>query len=475
MSIVAASIRNNGKLNDKNLRDEILNSSSLKIENLSGNNPWIYHGEKTYVFDEKGELIQEEYSTWNAQTQEIPEFKIENNKFNWYIYSCAQLKFLEQFVNNGNKITEEQKVIIQGLYDEDEIVLTEDSTVFLMSNLDFGAREINENWDNEENEIREWKPIGYDSNHIFIATFEGNNHVINGIYVNLNDKNAGVFGYAQNIKDLIVQNSYISGFIRTGGIVAYAYGLQNCHNINTTVVLKEGENHTVGGIVGYFNGEEILNCTNTGKVLAKGKSASNNSQAGGIIGNLSDKASIIECKNYGNITSVGFRTGGITGQNNAKAIRNCENYGKIYSEGKYTGGIAGYTNNASTGVEHVVENCINLGEVESKECYTGGISGYASGSESIKIEFCENKGNVYGGAITGGLIGLQNSNVKVENCTNFLNIKSGGLTTETNNASGGIAGYSAGLIRNCTNRGEIISYKAHRWNRSGGIVGYFRT
>ena len=35
--------------------------------------------------------------------------------------------------------------------------------------------------------------------------------------------------------------------------------MENCHNNNTTVVLKEGDNMTVGGIVAQCTGEKIEN------------------------------------------------------------------------------------------------------------------------------------------------------------------------------------------------------------------------
>ena len=42
-------------------------------------------------------------SIWDGASTESPKFK----EFNWYIYTPAQLKFLADFVNNGNALTSE--------------------------------------------------------------------------------------------------------------------------------------------------------------------------------------------------------------------------------------------------------------------------------------------------------------------------------------------------------------------------------
>ena len=54
---------------------------------------------------ENGEILEGKVSVWDGSKKESPEFKKENNIWNWYIYTPEQLKFLSDFVNNGNSLT----------------------------------------------------------------------------------------------------------------------------------------------------------------------------------------------------------------------------------------------------------------------------------------------------------------------------------------------------------------------------------
>ena len=60
----------------------------------------------------------------------------------------------------------------------------------------------------------------------------------------------------------------------------------------------------------------------------------------------------------------------------------------------------------------------------------------------MKIKDCENNANVRGGAVVGGVTGYGNNN---------------------------------GAIKECTNSGKVEANQAHRWNRAGGIVGWYRS
>lgn len=81
----------------------------------------------------------------------------------------------------------------------------------------------------------------------------------------------------------------------------------------------------------------------------------------------------------------------------------------------------------------------------------------------------------------GGIVGKNNAGGKISNCTNWgvvgISESNGGTTGRL----GGIAGYNAGTIENCTNRGEVAAFalgdvkdeETGKWNKSGlgGIVG----
>lgn len=143
------------------------------------------------------------------------------------------------------------------------------------------------------------------------------------------------------------------------------------------------------------------------------------------------------------------------------------------------GGIAG--ENYGT-----VENCAFTGTVSGEE-NTGGITGSNYGT----LEKCKAAGTLTGTARTGGIAGY-NEGV-IDNCTSDMAINTESVdpaidptainldfnmdlsrlstvnTVEAAADTGGIAGYSAGSIRNCTNRGTV-GYPHIGYNL-GGIAG----
>lgn len=71
-----------------------------------------------------------------------------------------------------------------------------------------------------------------------------------------------------------------------------------------------------------------------------------------------------------------------------------------------------------------------------------------------------------GGINVGGIAGLNYSDAVIENCYNTATIISD-ANIKDNNDAGGIAGWNAGIIRNCYNKGNISNHVGI----SGGIVG----
>ena len=116
----------------------------------------------------------------------------------------------------------------------------------------------------------EWTPLGSDGT-LFLGTFEGNGHTINGIYVNT-EGNAGLFasvkgkrgwsygccsfgtdGGCDHIRNVTLTNAYIKGTGDVGGIAGYVCWettIENCV-VEGTII---GGNRA-GGIVGIASGE----------------------------------------------------------------------------------------------------------------------------------------------------------------------------------------------------------------------------
>ena len=361
------------KETDKNIdkdrgMEEYLNEvQNATVEKL-GEGVWLVTRENAEVtVYESGEILEGKIDVWNGSKVEAPEIK----EFNWYIYNGAQLKFLADFVNNGNTLTEEQKTLVEEKgYSESDIVITDDTIVYLMANIDLGARSTN----GELTSGTAWTPIGTTSDLKFTGTFEGNNNTIRGVYVNVDTSYAGIFGFSDTIQNLTVQDSYIKANVGAGGIVgAFKEGkLINCHNINTIV---EVETDRAGGIAGQFQGEEIINCTNNAQVSGK------NYYIGGIVG-TSQHGTIKGCENAGSVTGNKY-VGGITGFASSSTIRptiieKSYNMGKVVSKTNSVGGIVGTLSKDS-----IINNCYNTGEILNFGYKSGGIAGEAASSSLI--------------------------------------------------------------------------------------------
>jgi len=154
-----------------------------------------------------------------------------------------------------------------------------------------------------------WIPIGTSSTSSFQGTFDGNRHIVSGVYINSTSNNQGLFGYVGSggtIKNLGVITSYIKG----GGYV--------------------------GGLAG-INGGTITNCYTIGNVEGT-------SNVGGLVGQNSSNGTISNCYAIGNVEGTYF-IGGLVGQNSSNGtISNCYAIGNV--EGTYIGGLVGSNSGA---------------------------------------------------------------------------------------------------------------------------------
>ena len=407
-------------------------SGDKTIEEIFGINDTYYvtrNGQTITVYED-GEIVSGRVSIWDGHTVECPEFKKENNIWNWYIYTSGQLKFLADFVNNGNQLTETQQNLVteKGYNISDVTIVENETTVYLMNNLDLGARPgegstDEEKWENTSNESKKWTPIGIEKT--FEGIFEGNNNIIRGVYVNELNGFIGLFGKCLRIQNLTIKNSYVkSNDYCVGGIAGTIYDdyIKNCHNINTIVV-------SIKSVEGY-------------------------SYAGGVVGQLTGLSE--NCTNTGNITGTGRAVGGVVGVAYSK-VKNCKNYGNVYSEGRCTGGIVG---NCSSSSE--VSNCINEGNITTIDENLGGVVGYLG--KNAKMSNCTNNGNIKGTYSVGGIAG---SATNIIDCTNTGNVRG-------DNVVGGIAGICRTIVKNCSNTGNIIGTgipDSSSGTGVGGIVG----
>lgn len=276
-----------------------------------------------------------------------------------------------------------------------------------------------------------------------------------------------------------------------GGYVGKGYSVENCTNNANIEYISRGS--FVGGIAGYLS-DYISGCENNGNI-------SGYDYVGGLVGKVesSNSVSFRALKNTGNVSGKN-QVGGIVGEwkyNTFFTINNCENSGSV-SGAQYVGGIVGaITYERSNKI--TVSDLKNTGDVTGTQGRVGGIIGYVIGTSDSTIQNSSSSGNIIGLYGVGGLVGWS-VNVAVKNCSNEgSTVTANGFVVDgdlncaylggyvgrgysveacTNNSDitytslgqrvGGIIGFStSGSLINCENNGNITSYGA----MVGGIAG----
>ncbi len=184
-------------------------------------------------------------------------------------------------------------------------------------------------------ETFQWTPIGYwNGNYYseyFGGNFDGNGHVVSGVYINSSDYWVGFFS-ATNGANIL--NLTIDGIISTTH--TEYHGIQG-----------------VGGIVGGAIGTNISNCVNKGVL--------NGCCCGGLVGAVNGGIiKITNCYNIGTVNGIGL-SGGIMGadckdSNVSIHIMNCYNTGDVSGSSYMGGGIIG----GCLGSSCFVKNCYYL-------------------------------------------------------------------------------------------------------------------
>ena len=247
-----------------------------------------------------------------------------------------------------------------------------------------------------------WTPIGvYGSTNIFNGTFDGGEHIIDGLYINnTEDDYQGLFGYASGavIKNVTIgENSVISGGRSIGAICGGFYPdassqggvkvIENCHNLGAV-----SGYYLVGGICGqisdlYATEPSIMyNCSNRGQISSVSVSSHSRESyghLGGMVGRVTGGLKILECDNFGTITDQLYGiTGGICGgldpRTKIASIENCDNEGALFGYVNF-GGILGFLNYPTPGITSL-KNCKNTGIIsvnhDESNSFVGGICGY---------------------------------------------------------------------------------------------------
>ena len=160
---------------------------------------------------------------------------------------------------------------------------------------------------------RDWTPI---NGTYYISTFDGQGHVIRGLY--FNDTRVGNIGLFSNlnkegkIQNVGLENSYFRGVAYVGGICAYSNGtIENCYNAGTITA----EYDYVGGLVANNFGS-IVNCYNTGNITA------DKDTGGGVAAWNNSGGTIKNCYNSGTLTG-GSMNGVVQINDKDGTVENC--------------------------------------------------------------------------------------------------------------------------------------------------------
>ena len=188
-----------------------------------------------------------------------------------------------------------------------------------------------------------WIPIGIsDYTSTYYVTLYGNNHSINGLYINELSENLGLFGIAH---DLTVSNL-------------------NLHNYKLLGL------HSIGAIVGMGYAVNVVNCALNGCV-------SGISNSGGIIGRLAEMSKIQNSYFIGDVLTrndvvlpnqIEGYVGGIIGTPHSGIVNNCFVVTQIPNTIEYAGVITG-----TGGFTELVSNCYykeyqNSPDITSQSC-----------------------------------------------------------------------------------------------------------
>ena len=247
------------------------------------------------------------------------EYADEYETYDWIIKDRDGLAKLSELVLAGYDFSD------HNVYLEADIDMNPDQTV-LDENFDFIG---------DAAALYNFRPIGDDtSGKKFSGTFDGKNHVIRGLYINIDAekiKGVGLFGLtgAATIKDLAVIDAYVT--------------------------VGEGQKNSdisrIGLLVGKTSEETtISNCYGSGFVNGPWLGPD------GINGNGVQGTQTAD-SGYGS-----EYIGGLVGRADAAVIHvnNCIFNGKIYNAHAATGGIAGRTSKNLTEVD--ITNCLVMGK-----------------------------------------------------------------------------------------------------------------
>ena len=280
----------------------------------------------------------------------------------------------------------------------------------------------------------------------FKGTFDGSNNTISNLYIQsenttANEEYRGLFainyGIIKNL-GLINTNIITKGRIVTGSIAGInSNEINNCFN-NGGILKQDSDSWAPIGGISALIGESatIKNCYNSAEITRINSGSNANATAGGIVGQSSQGAVLIEkCYNRGNIIvtaeKVGINAGGIIGYSRNE-VKNCYNLGRIEATSNVSQSVGGCVGASEEGKD--ISNCYNLGQLNiGGQEFTGYIGGICGANYANTIYNVFNTGNIIvekqNSSIIGGLAGGRYQG-NIINGYNLGNIKVGDYSND---------------------------------------------
>lgn len=314
--------------------------------------------------------------------------------------------------------------------------------------------------------------------------------VIDSIINKNNSYVGGIVGYSDTDVDYVIRRCTVANTTLTGkwtgGILAES---ENTNSSGATCVISiedcfvggeiTGGTYAGGmvGFTGHSNDNDsklsIIRCRNEASV----RTTSSTSGAGGLVGYIyRGKKSLFKgCVNYGSVSTPGNATnagagglgGGIfSGTSSASCIPtvvDCVNYGNISSGSSMAGGLFG---NCTIQVSGAFTNVANHGDVRAESSYAGGLIGkFGTGKWNVSFANVQNTGAVAASdtepaAIAGGLVGYED--IAIATMQPFHGAMSIGDVTTT-----GYAGILWGSVKNT----KATSFSASHLVLAGAATG----
>ena len=310
--------------------------------------------------------------------------------------------------------------------------------------------------DTQMGEDTSWMPIGDNSTNDdttrFTGIFEGNNHTIANLWVNItstSDIYAGLFGVTGGTTVTIRNVGVISGSVHSSTSSspsfsgAYSGGLVGRSSASLTITNS------------YFGGSGGISASATGTIDSK-------SSSGGLVGTFGGALTIIKSAFNG--------SGGVSSSTIGSS--------SVGDSTSSSGGLVGLSGNLV-----IINSYFNgsggvSASAAASNAHSGGLVGWLGSSVKVMNSYFSGFGGVSSAAIhsiSGGLVGHSHpsgTTLEITNCyfSGLGGVSSSHVSSSGSSRSGGLVGNSTAplIIKNCifSGSGNILSSST-----SGGLIG----